>query len=131
MDLDLLRRVRRTAAVFGVVLAIPFAAYWGIGSGAAWTAGILWSLVNLHFVTSVVRGLFTAERRERLRLIILLLVKFPVLYAIGYLFLRSEQLPAAWIVAGFTWPFFVIVMKALGRTFMHMDERNAAGASQP
>ena len=121
MDLDLLRRVRKSALVFGVVLAIVFATYFGVRAGVAWFAGVAWSLVNLYFITSVVTRVLTLEDRKLRGIILALAVKFPVLYAAGFMLLKLE-LPALWLVAGFTWPFFVIVMKGAGRAYLKMDE---------
>ena len=121
MDLDLLRRVRKASIVFGVVLGIPLAFYFGWLSGLSWIAGIAWSLVNLAFITSLVKNVITLEDRSVLRIALALAVKFPVLYLAGWLMLR-EGLPPLWMVAGFTWPFCVLVLKAGGRAYMKMDE---------
>jgi hypothetical protein len=121
MDLDLLRRVRSASIVFGAVLAIPLSFYFGWASGLSWVAGIAWSLVNLTFITSLVKNVITLEDRSILRIALALAVKFPVLYIAGWLMLR-QGLPPLWIVAGFTWPFFVLVLKAGGRAYMKMDE---------
>jgi len=128
MDLDLMRRVRKTAAIFGGVLAIPFATYFGVVPGVGWIAGIIWSLVNLFFVTDLVKSVITNEDRNTRRIVAVLLAKFPLLYAAGLLLLT--QLPAAWLMAGFTWPFFVLVMKGGGRAYMKMDDTSTLpGAS--
>jgi hypothetical protein len=49
-------------------------------------------------------------------------VKFPVLYVAGFLLLWNGYLSVAGLVAGFTWPFFVLLMKGLGRYYMKLDE---------
>jgi len=124
MDLDLLRRVRNASLLFGAVLAIPIAYYFGWKGGLSWVAGIAWSVVNLAFITSLVKNVLTLEERNILRIVLALVVKFPVLYIAGWLMLRQGLSPL-WIMAGFTWPFFVLVMKAGGRMYMKMDETEA------
>lgn len=121
MDLDLLRRVRRSSIVFGAVLSIPLSFYFGWMSGLSFAAGTAWSLVNLAFITSLVKNVITLEDRSLMRIVLALLVKFPVLYVAGWLMLRQGLSPL-WMVAGFTWPFFVLVMKAAGRIYMKMDD---------
>ena len=124
MDLDLLRRVRNASLLFGAVLAIPIAYYFGWKGGLSWVAGIAWSVVNLAFITSLVKNVVTLEDRNLLRIALALVVKFPVLYIAGWLMLRQGLSPL-WMMAGFTWPFFVLVMKAGGRMYMKMDETEA------
>lgn len=121
MDLDLLRRARRSAIVYGGVLAIPLSFYFGWLNGLSWVAGITWSLVNLAFITSLVKNVITLEKRSILRIVLALAVKFPVLYVAGWLMLRQGLSPL-WMMAGFTWPFCVLVLKAGGRIYMKMDE---------
>jgi hypothetical protein len=121
MDLELLRRVRRSSIVFGLILSIPLSFYFGWMNGLSFVAGVAWSLVNLAFITSLVKNVITLEDRSMLRIVLALAVKFPVLYAAGWLLLRQGLAPL-WMVAGFTWPFFVLVMKAAGRVYMKMDD---------
>jgi hypothetical protein len=121
MDLDLLRRVRRSSLIFGGFMMIPLATYFGIGPGLAWGAGIVWSLVNLRLIASVVTRALTLEERSVRGIVIAMLIKFPVLYAAGFGLLKLG-LPVIWLVAGFTWPFFVVVLKGAGRAYMKMDE---------
>jgi len=121
MDLDLLRRVRNASILFGAVLAVPLSFYFGWNGGLSWVAGITWSLVNLVFITSLVKNVITLEERNLLSIVLALVVKFPVLYIAGWLMLRQGLSPL-WMMAGFTWPFFVLVLKASGRAYMKMDE---------
>jgi len=121
VDADLLRRVRRTSTILGVVAGIPLTTYFGLMAGAAWLCGIAWSLVNLAMIASLMRRVLSEERDKR-AIITALLIKFPVLYAAGLLLLAVLRLPAAWLVAGFTWPLFVAVMKAAGRAYLGLDE---------
>lgn len=121
VDADLLRRVRKTSIVLGVIVGIPFTTYFGLMAGAAWISGIAWSLVNLAMTASLMKRIL-ADRRDRGAILSALAIKFPVLYGAGLLLLAVLHLPAAWLVAGFTWPLFVAVMKAAGRAYLGLDE---------
>ncbi len=122
MDADLLRRVRKTAAVSGLVMAIPVAFYVGWLPGTAFLAGIAWSLANLMAIHSIVSRVLTTERRDTPAIMIAMGIKFPVLYAAGAAMLVLLKLPVMWWMAGFGWPFFVAVMKSVGRIYLRLDE---------
>lgn len=122
MDADLLRRVRKTAAVTGLVMAIPVAFYVGWLPGTAFVAGIAWSIANLMAIHSIVSRVLTTEKRDTPAIVIATAIKFPVLYAAGAAMLVLLKLPVMWWMAGFGWPFFVAVMKSVGRIFLRLDE---------
>jgi len=122
VDADLLRRVRKTSAIFGVIIAIPVAFYIGWLPAAAFVAGIAWSLVNLAAIHSIVARVLTNETRNKRALALALGIKFPVLYAAGVVMLVFLKLPVGWWMAGFGWPFFVAVMKSVGRIYLRLDE---------
>jgi hypothetical protein len=127
IDGDFLRRVRKSAIVFGLVLAVPLATKFGLAAAGGWIAGGAWSLANLAATSSVVRRVLTLEPRDRRAIALALAVKFPVLYAIGFALL-AVGLPAMWLLAGFAWPLFVAVLKAAGRSYLRLDD--ATGASR-
>jgi hypothetical protein len=127
MDLDFLSRVRKTTIIIGIPLAIVISFYWGLSVGGGWVAGIVWSLVNLHFIGSLVKKVVTAGDRNVPGIVITMFIKFPVLYAAGFLLLWNGYLSVIGLVAGFTWPFFVLTMKGLGRYYLKLDETRRNG----
>ena len=120
-DGDFLRRVRKSAIMFGLVLSVPLVTSFGWSAALAWIAGGAWSLANLAATASVVRKVVTFEPRDKVSIAKSLAIKFPALYAIGFGILVSG-LPAAWALAGFAWPLLVAVLKAAGRTYLRLDE---------
>lgn len=128
MGLDFLKRVRKTATVSGSVLAALVAVYAGAEAGLAFAAGAAWSLLNLLVIEMLVRHLVAdgdRRRLRRLRIAGVAMIKIPVLYALGFLLVRSELLPVTGLLAGFIWPLAVIVMKALGRLVLRLDDGGA------
>jgi hypothetical protein len=125
IDGDFLRRVRTSSIAFGLVLAVPLATKFGWGAAGAWIAGGAWSIVNLAAIASVVRKVLTLEPRDRGAIVKTLAIKFPVLYAIGF-GLLAAGLPALWLLAGFSWPLFVAVLKAAGRSYLRLDDTTGA-----
>jgi len=122
MDADLLRRVRKTSVILGVAMAVPVAFYIGWLPGAAFVAGTAWSLANLAAIHSIVSRVLTIEERDKRAIMVAMGIKFPVLYAAGFLMLVVLKLPVMWWMAGFSWPFFVAVMKSVGRIYLRLDE---------
>ena len=122
MDADLLRRVRKTSIVLGLVMAVPLAFYIGWLEATAWIAGWAWSLVNLAVTRSIVARVLADGPRDKKALALAMAIKFPVLYGAVAVMLAVLGLPVMWWMAGFSWPFFVAVMKSLGRIYLHLDE---------
>jgi hypothetical protein len=132
MDLDLLKRVRKTSILIGLPLSAVISTYWGISAGGGWVAGAAWSLVNLYFLGSLVRKVITPGDRDVPSIVVTVFIKFPVLYGAGFLLLWNGYLSVAGLVAGFTWPFFVMLMKGLGRYYLRLDEiRRGTGNDTP
>ena len=125
IDNDFLRRVQKSAIGYGLVLAVPIAFKFGMAAGAAWMAGIAWSLANLAATGSVIRKVVTLEPRDRASIVKSLVIKFPVLYAIGF-GLLVLNLPVYGILAGFVWPLMVAVLKAAGRGYLRLDDTTDA-----
>jgi hypothetical protein len=123
MGFEFLARVRKTSIILGCIVAPVLATYFGFGVGGAWLAGIAWSLVNLHFIAELMKLIVTKRKRGYARIALVMAAKFPVLYAAGFLLLKSGMLPVAGLLAGFLWPLFVTTMKALGRVFLKLDEQ--------
>ncbi len=122
MGFEFLIRVRKTSVFLGLVLFPVFATHMGINFGLGWIIGIAWSLVNLHVITDLIKRIFITSKRNRLRIALVFFAKFPALYLVGYLALNSGRFPIPALLVGFIWPFFVMLMKALGRVYMKLDE---------
>ena len=105
MELDILKRVRKTSIVVGVPLAVIITTYWG-----------------LSIIGSLVQKVVTTESRSVAAIVTVVFIKFPVLYAAGLFLLWNGYLSVAGLVAGFTWPFLVLMMKGLGRYYLKLDE---------
>jgi len=122
VDRELIARAQKTSIIVGGVLAAPVGTYFGLMPMAAWVAGIIWSLANLALISSVVRGVITTKTRDVHAIGLALAVKFPVLYAAAVAMFLVLKLPALWWMAGFTWPFAVILLKSAGRAYLRLDE---------
>jgi len=116
-------RVVKATAVVAALAALFCATYLSPRVGLGVAAGAAWGCLNLLVTGSVVRALVSTERRGKLRILMLSLVKFPLLYAAGFLLLRARVSPPESLVSGFSLVLLVIFLKALGAS--------AAGSLQP
>lgn len=82
-----------------------------------WLAGLLvavvWSIANFLFLVTLLK--IAVLRKSRAKLIMLLLVKFPLLYALGFLILTSKVFPVASLLAGLLSGFLAVVIFRLCR----------------
>ena len=123
MGLEFLQRVRRTAVITGLILFPVITLYLGLAAGVAWVLGVAWSLVNIFFIGLLVRFTYVDGKKQRLRAALILLVKVPVLYFVGFLLLRGS-LPDFGLLAGSMWPLSVIALKFAARLVLKLDDQN-------
>jgi hypothetical protein len=114
-----LRRIALASAISGLVLGLGLVAGGLESWGAGVIAGDLWAIANLYCVRFVLvrwlRPTGEAAGSASLGLWIGALVKFPVLYGLGYLMLRSGWFRTEGLVLGFIVPFAVAFADALGQ----------------
>ena len=86
----------------------------------------MWGSLNLWFLTQLVVEIFSPGKEIRKgKVIVIAVVKFPLLYAAGYLLLRINYFPAISLISGFTLIFLVMFLKALGRWVLSLDKDKA------
>jgi len=118
---DFLDRVRKTSIVAGLVVSLIVWVYKGPWPALAFITGCAWSLVNIHLLRLLVLQITNDPEKHKLRIAAVLALKVPVLYAIGYVLLKTGRLTAAGLLAGFAWPLAVVVLKAAGRLLLGLD----------
>jgi hypothetical protein len=123
MGLEFLKRVQSATAVVGAVTFVLVSVYYDSSWGLGILAGCGWGIANFWALTRVLSAVLTSDGVQRKRALIFAAIKFPVLYFIGFLALRSEWFPPISLLAGFSLLFLVILLKAAGRAFMHLDDR--------
>jgi len=123
-DLSFLDRSLKTTGIL-LLIFLPFGFYYfsSFVTLAIFTGGI-WGMVNLIFLSALVRSTLRSEGADKFRAVSLLLIKFPLLYLSGYFLLKVPQFEAYHLLIGFTSLFGVIFLKVLGRLFLALDENN-------
>lgn len=123
LELDFIDRTLRTTSL--VLLAfLPFGIYYfGFYPALAIFSGGVWGIVNLIFLSSLVRSAIHPGEIDKLKVAGLALVKFPLLYLSGYFLLKVQQFQPLHLVIGFSLLLAVMILKVLGRALLGLDEK--------
>ena len=119
MDIRFLYRSLK-ASLIVAILVTGFSLIYGYRSFASgFFIAALWNIVNLWFIVLLVRLLFVEDRINKIRVGLLILLKFPVLYTAGYIALRYGNLPIYAVICGLPLVFLIITLKAAGNVIMN------------
>lgn len=126
MSLEFLKRIWKTTLVVGVIVFAFTAVYFDMKFAWGLLVGCVWGVANFVALTAVLTAFVTPGEVNRNRALILAAIKFPVIYGVGYLILRSEWFEPTALLVGFSLLFMVTLLKALGRSYLKMDEKNGS-----
>ncbi|NIN01005.1 MAG: hypothetical protein GTO24_23840 [candidate division Zixibacteria bacterium] len=122
MGVEFINRVIRTSLVLAALGFLFVTVYYDFKFGGGILAGTIWGCLNLLFLTHLITEVFTPGKEvSKGKVILIALVKFPLLYLLGYLLLRIRYFPPVSLLSGFTLIFLVMFLKALGRWILSLD----------
>jgi hypothetical protein len=122
MGPEFIHRVIKTSLIVAVLGFLFVTVYYNFRFGAGILVGAIWGSLNLYFLTSLITEIFSPGKEVRKgKVILIVLVKFPLLYLIGYVLLIIKYFPAISLVSGFTLIFLVMFLKALGRWMLSLE----------
>jgi len=122
MGPEFIHRVIKTSLVVAVLGFLFVTVYYNFRFGAGILAGAIWGCLNLYFLTNLITEIFSPDKEVRKgKVILIVLVKFPLLYLVGYVLLIIKYFPAVSLVSGFTLIFLVMFLKALGRWVLSLE----------
>ena len=110
MSRNLLSDALRPAFWGALAIAAALAARGLLPMAGGLLAGALWNIANLFLLQALA---LAWSREQRRRALTLLLVKLLVLYPAGLALAMSNRLPLVAIIAGFSWPFVVLIACAV------------------
>jgi len=131
MGLEFLKRVQMATLVVGVIAFAFVALYYDLRFGLGLLIGCLWGVGNFWAITRVLTVVMTRGQIDQRRALIFAAIKFPVLYIVGFVLLRSGWFEPISLVAGFSLLFLVVLLKALGRVVLQLDGRPQAKEAHP
>lgn len=119
--------IGRTLRTFGLVLLIflPFGFYYfGLYATLAILSGAVWGIVNLIFLTELVKAIIRPGGVQVERAIVIGVVKFPLLYLTAYALLKVPNFKPTLLLAGFSGIFLIMLLKAMGRVLLGLDNQS-------
>ena len=122
MGPEFIHRVIKTSLVVAALGFLFVTVYYDFKFGAGILVGTIWGCLNLYFLTNLVTEVFSPGKDVRKgKVVLIVLVKFPLLYLVGCVLLMIKYFPAISLVSGFTLIFLVMFLKALGRWVLSLD----------
>ena len=122
MGLGFLDRSLRTTGILTLIF-LPFGYYYmGIFPTLAVFSGAIWGMINLIFISALVRTALRSDKINKLRALGLSAIKFPLIYASGYFLLKISQFDPLLLLIGSSVVMGVIVLKVLGRAMMQLED---------
>jgi len=124
MGVEFIHRVIKTSLVLAVLGFLFVTVYYDFKFGGGILAGAIWGCLNLLFLTRLITEVFSpGEEIKKGKVTLIAVVKFPLLYAAGFILLWLEYFPAVSLVIGFSLLFLVMFLKAMGRWILSLDSK--------
>jgi hypothetical protein len=123
MNLDFINRIIKTSLILAAVLFPFLAVYVSMPFSIAYILGCAWACLNLFAIKFLIVQLITPEPKNTVLLAIFILVKFPVIYFLGYLLVAWSYLPIYGLVWGFSSILAVSVLKVISRHLLQLNSK--------
>ena len=130
MGLDFIQRTLKTTGVV-LLLILAFGSFYFnfYDTLAVFTAGV-WSMVNLIFLSALVRAVLRPGKIDKVSVIGLALIKFPLLYGAGYFLFTIDLFRPVPLIIGLSVVLAVMILKAVARAILNIDVVNQEGSSR-
>ncbi len=122
--LDFIQRTLRTTGIVLIIIFAFGAVYFDFYDGLAVLSAGVWSMVNLIFLSALIRTVVRPDGIDKLAAFGLALLKFPLLYAAGYFLVTADIFRPAPLVIGLSMVLVVMVLKAVSRAVLKLDVAN-------
>ncbi len=122
MGIEFINKVIVISIILALAGLIVGGSYLGFNSGVAILVGAAWSCINLYFIKSLMQSALSSSSKSYFAVIILLGIKFPLLYGIGFVILKMGYLPVISLLLGFSLIFLVILAKGTQVWLMETKE---------
>lgn len=125
--LDFIGRTLRTTGLLLLVGSAFGLFYFGFYPTLSLLSGGVWSIVNLLFLSKLVRAAIKPGQIDTLTVAGFALIKFPLLYVSGYFLVQATFFDLRFLLVGFSLPLGVLALKAGARALLNLDRNNGNG----
>jgi hypothetical protein len=125
LDLAFLTRCLKVTALLALLGCLFAAVYVGWGWALGFLLGAAWGIGNLYLLRALIGKVVRQGGRDTWAIVGLVLIKFPLLYALGFVVLSRPWYPFWAPVLGFSLSLIVIVLKAAGRAMLRIEGPDA------
>ena len=94
----LIARTIKSTLISAAIIAIVSAVFKNIIWAGGFLTGVGWSTINFLFTLNILK--IALLQREKTKMSLLLLAKFPVLYLLGFIILASGIFPVSSLLSG-------------------------------
>jgi hypothetical protein len=122
-------KIIKSTLIAAAVLFPFLVLYFGTSFGLSVLLGAVWGSLNLLAIKIVITSLVTARSRKVKLGIMILIVKLPVLYGLGYFLVTSDYLSAGGLLWGFSGILITAFLNALSRMALGLDGEVKTGGS--
>lgn len=127
---DFIQRTLRTTGIVLLIVLIVGSMYFGFYTALAVFSGGIWSMINMLFLSALVRMAVRPDGVDKWSVLGLAVIKFPLLYAAGYFLFTIEFFRPLPLIIGISSVLIVMVLKALARAILQLDVMNQQGSSR-
>lgn len=117
MTLKFINSSLKISLLISLILSLIISAAIGISDGLGMAAGTGWMCLNIIFLKHLIENLLYLNQKNIVKFFLLLGIKFPFLYLLGYWLLSSEYVSPLYFLMGFTLVLGVFIVKHLLHAF--------------
>ena len=129
MGLQFVDRIIKSTLIAAAVMFPFLALYFNMSFGLSILFGAVWSSLNLLAIRIIITSLVTKQSKRPTLGIIILIIKLPILYGIGYFLVTWDYLSVYGLLWGFSGIFIAALLNALSRSILGLDRKVNAGGS--
>ena len=123
LDTDFIKRSLRVSIIVTIIVIPLISVYFSGSITMGFMAGSAWNIINLFLLTKLLNMFIMPHKVNKKWGIAAGIIKFPVLYGIGYIIIRYTNISRYGIMCGISVVLIVMVLKALGlyytNVFLH------------
>lgn len=125
MGLEFIDRTLRTTGIV-LLIFLPFGVYYlGVYPALAVFSGGVWGMVNLIFISALVRATVRPGKVDKWKTFGIAIFKFPLLYLSGFALAKVPQFDPLYLLYGFSSLLLIIVLRGIGIAMMQASDRPA------